>query len=188
LRCTASSVATRTMQSRSFWNRAKAAGKLHRSSRCWTWPANLLLSASVFKSPFGICISFRSSHNPRSTCREPQALTSIAKRGRRPLAGKRAHTRGAADCDCHRKLLAPLSAYRQNQIKAPNAAHSHAPAARKGLIILCPRQSQTKAEEAKPKQMIPVTISSPFARVAGISANKSSITAFRPVTKPSYGT
>ena len=76
------------------------------------------------------------------------SLTSIAKRGRRPLAGKRAHTRGAADCDCHRKLLAPLSAYRQNQIKAPNAAHSHAPAARKGLIILCPRQSQTKAEEA----------------------------------------
>ena len=49
--------------------------------------------------------------------------------------------------------------YRQNQTKAPNAAHNQAPAARNALIILDPSRSHAKADKAKATPVMPVRIS-----------------------------
>jgi hypothetical protein len=40
--------------------------------------------------------------------------------------------------------------YRQNQTKTANAPNSQAPAARKGLMILCPNRAQANADNAAP--------------------------------------
>jgi hypothetical protein len=68
------------------------------------------------------------------------------------------------------------SVYRQNQTRAQNAADNHAPAARKGLIILCPKRSHAKADKANASVMRPALRSSHVAFEVGSSADRLSIT------------
>jgi hypothetical protein len=66
--------------------------------------------------------------------------------------------------------------YRQNQTRAPNAAHNHAPAARNGLMIVWPSRSHANADKEKAMPARPVRISTHVALAVGSCANRSSIT------------
>ena len=70
----------------------------------------------------------------------------------------------------------PGATYRQNQTRAPNAAHNHAPAARNGLMIVWPSRSHANADKEKAMPVRPVRISTHIALAVGSCANRSSIT------------
>ena len=70
--------------------------------------------------------------------------------------------------------------YRQNHTRAANAAHSHAPAARRGLMSLCPSRSYAIADNVKATPVMHVTMSSHVDFVAGSSVKRSFIVCIRP--------
>jgi hypothetical protein len=75
---------------------------------------------------------------------------------------------------------AAITPHRQNHTRAPKAADSHAPAARNGLMILCPNRSHAKADNAKASRVTPVTTSSHVVLDVGSNAARSSIIASNP--------
>jgi hypothetical protein len=68
-----------------------------------------------------------------------------------------------------------ISKLRQSHTSTPNAADSHAPAARNGLMILYPNRSHAKAENAKAKSVTPVPASNHVELEVGTKADRSRI-------------
>ena len=69
-----------------------------------------------------------------------------------------------------------VDGYRQYHTKTPNAPNNHAPAAKKGLMILWSDRSSAKADNAKASVVTPVTTSSHVAFEVGRSVVRSSST------------
>jgi D-alanyl-D-alanine carboxypeptidase len=91
-------------------------------------------------------------------------VASVHRDGRRIVAvilgGKSSFERDVRQESSRRKggRMPPMrwrdqgATYRQNQTRAPNAAHNHAPAAKNGLMIVWPRRSHANADKANKNQ------------------------------------
>src|SRR5262249_49089673 len=66
-------------------------------------------------------------------------------------------------------VVLSMSRYRQNHIRTANAPNSHAPAARKGLMIVCPNRSHSNADNVKASVVTLATMSSQVAVEVGRS-------------------
>jgi hypothetical protein len=69
-----------------------------------------------------------------------------------------------------------VDGYRQYHTKTPNAPNNHAPAAKKGLMILWPDRSSAMADNAKASVVTPLVTSTQVAFEVGRSATRSSST------------